>query len=474
MSRIPIRIRLTAWFVVVLAIVLALLGTFVVERLEDQLVGEVDRSLTPTARSLADGYAREGLAVFVEDTREVVAIPGSQTLGAQIVRGDGPVVVWAGSPLLSRPLLPAGLGLNSTPYATSVRVDGSHLRLVAVGVKVDGRLAKLAVAQSLAGIDSTVRRTAILLLIGGAVSLLLAGFGAWHVAGRAMRPVNRMTMRAGAIDLEDLHQRVPVPPARDELNRLALTFNAMLDRLQSGVAARERLIADASHELRAPLAAMRAELDVSLRHDDLDAASRPVLESMREEVARMSRVVDNLLTLARIDGNQLDLLVAPTDLRDLADRAARTHAAAAQAAGVAIAVTGDPVTAGCDPDRIEQVVGNLLDNALRVAPQGSTIRIDVATTESAGTLSVTDAGPGVPEDLREHIFERFARLDPARGRSGGAGLGLAISREIATAHGGSLDLAATGPTGSTFTLTLPATTPDPALGVPQAPTPANA
>ena len=456
MSRIPIRLRLTAWFVVVLAVVLALLGTFVVERLRDQLIDEVDRSLAPTARTLADGYSHEGFATFVEDAREVVATPGSQVLGAQVVGSDGAIAGWVGSPPLGRALLEPRIGLGPSPYATSVRVDGTHMRVVSVGITVAGLPGKLVVAQPLAGIDSTARQTAVLLLIGGTVSLLLAGFGAWQVAGRAMRPINRMTMRAGAIDVTDLDQRVPVPPAKDELNRLALTFNAMLERLQGGVEAREHLIADASHELRGPLAAMRAELDVSLRHDQLNDAAREVVASVREEVVRMSRVVDNLLTLARIDGNQLDLLLGPTDLLALATRCARTHTAAAQAAGVAIEVIGEAICANCDADRTEQVIGNLLDNAIRVAPAGTAVHVHVGVDDTGAHVSLSDEGPGVPADLRDTIFERFARADPARGRSGGAGLGLAISREIATAHGGRLDLTRTGPEGSTFQLTLPA------------------
>lgn len=482
MSRIPIRIRLTAWFVLILAVTLFVLGTFVVTQLRSSLTDEVDRALTIAAADITQGYQEEGTKGFTDGTKEVIDAPGSRVVGALLWFGDGPVAT-SGEPLIPT-TGPAPDFLRSAAgrvpaTASIVSPSGTHLRAIAYPApRATGVNGVLVVAEPLDEVDSAVRKATWLLLIGGAVALVLAGCAGWWLADRAMRPVARMTMRADAIDINDLRQRVPVPPADDELARLAMTLNAMLGRLKDGVEAKERLIADASHELRAPLAAMRAELDVSLRHDDLSDAERPVFESLREEVARMSRVVDNLLTLARIDGNQLDLLVAPTDLHDLATRCARTHAAAAEAAGVRIDVTGQAVTANCDADRTEQVLGNLLDNAIRVAPSGTAVAVHVMAAEAGARLSVTDDGPGVPPDLRDRIFERFARADPARGRSGGAGLGLPISREIATAHGGRLELTHTGPGGSTFTLTLPATElaagdgpPDAARSRPGAPLP---
>jgi signal transduction histidine kinase len=264
-----------------------------------------------------------------------------------------------------------------------------------------------------------------------------------------------MAVRADMIDIEDLDQRVFVPAARDELRHLAQTLNAMLDRIKDGVAAKERLIADTSHELRGPLAAMRAELDVSLRHDDLDPQARALLESQREEVARLARIVDNLLTLARIDEGHLALMQSPNDVLALAQRAVRAHCATADRAGVALLASGERVEVSCDPDRIGQVLGNLLDNAVRVSPPGETVDVRVTREGEEARIEVSDRGPGVPAPERERIFERFARLDAARSRDAGAGLGLAICREVVAAHGGRLELAEPDGTGSTFVVTLP-------------------
>jgi signal transduction histidine kinase len=242
---------------------------------------------------------------------------------------------------------------------------------------------------------------------------------------------------------------------RDEVGHLARTLNAMLDRLQGGVEARQRLVGDASHELRGPLAAMRSEIEVSLRQDQLAPEAQRVLSSARDEVIRMGRIVDDLLTLARVDEGQLDLLLGSHDLRALAAEAVRTRRAASDAAGVELALEGEPVVVVADRDRVSQVIGNLVDNAIRFAPPASEVQIGVSHDGETARVTVSDAGPGVPAEARERIFERFARQDPARSRSGGAGLGLAISMEIVRAHGGRIWVEDREPRGSTFVVELP-------------------
>lgn len=458
MNRLPIRLRLTAWFVLVLAAVLVALSAFVVSRLRADLTAEVDRSLTVTAATISEGYRDEGAAEFFDAAREAVAATGARTLGAQLLDEEARVIRFSGSDLVRRPLVDKGSITGLRGSATESTRRGSaetHVRLLSTPVEVGGRREVLVVAEPLAEIDSAVRRTTILLAGGGAISLVLAGLGGWWVAYRALRPVERMTTRAAAIGIKELDQRVSVPPARDEIAHLAETFNAMLDRLESGVAARERLIADASHELRAPLAALRAELDVSLRHDSMSDEARDVLHSVREEASRMARIVDNLLTLARVDDGQLELLRSSQELNEIARRAADTYRVTAAAAGVSLDVAGESVRAPADPDRLAQVIGNLLDNAIRVSPRGAVVRVGVSRRDGVAQIVVHDDGPGIPVDRRDRIFDRFARVDPARGRAGGAGLGLAISREIIAAHGGSLVLDPATEGGATFTITLP-------------------
>jgi signal transduction histidine kinase len=297
----------------------------------------------------------------------------------------------------------------------------------------------------------------VLLLLGSAGALGLIALGGWWIARKALRPVGQMATRADRIGIHDLSERIAVPRVRDEVGHLARTLNAMLARLEEGVEARQRLVADASHELRAPLAAMRSELEVSLRHDALGDQSRAVLASVRDEVVRMGRTVDNLLTLARVDEGRLELLLREQDLREVAEAVVRTQRAAAEQAGVDLVIEGDAGSAAVDRDRIEQVMSNLVDNSIRFAPPGSEVHLSLWRSATEAGFRVSDDGPGVPADARQRIFERFAHQDPTRARSGGAGLGLAICREIVRAHGGRIWIEDRQPHGSAFVVALPLT-----------------
>ncbi len=213
----------------------------------------------------------------------------------------------------------------------------------------------LVVGNSHREIDEAVRRVLVLLLLAGPAALAATAFGGWWLARKALRPVDAMTSQAEEISIEHLHERIPVPRAADEVGRLAVTLNAMLERLEHGVEEKHRLLADASHELRTPLAVMRTEIDVSLRTDELPEAARALLESTRDEVDRMSRTVNNLLTLAQVDEGRLALLLEPLDLRDAVDAATRPLAPLAAAKPVRLTVGGharvergrpDPAAAG--------------------------------------------------------------------------------------------------------------------------------
>jgi signal transduction histidine kinase len=461
MKHAPIRARLTAWYVLALALVLVALGAFVVTRLRSDLTSELDRGLRSAAGQIALGYGLEGPQEFRDVTPTVLPGPRGHGSGAQIVQRSGHVRYATGDAvtrmrLVSRATLADALQGDRVVVSRHVGPGNEHLRLIAMPAQFrDGRREVLVVAESLKDIDSSVHKVLVLLLVGGIAALALLAGGGWWIARKALQPVERMTTRADLIGIADLSQRIAVPRAEDEVGHLARTLNAMLDRLEEGVHARERLVADASHELRAPLAAMRSELEVSMRQDELGAPARAVLASARDEVIRMSRVVDNLLALARVDAGRLELLVSPQDLADLAERVVHAHRAAAEAAGATVVVEGtaDPVAA--DPDRVEQVLGNLVDNAIRFSPPGGQVTVGVWQNGHESGFTISDGGPGVPDEARERVFDRFSREDNARGRSGGAGLGLAIALEIVSAHGGRIWVEGRDPHGSAFVVALP-------------------
>ncbi|HVS29482.1 MAG TPA: ATP-binding protein, partial [Solirubrobacteraceae bacterium] len=443
----------------VLAVVLAGLITFVVTRLRSELTSEIDSSVRSGAVQIGLGYQAEGEKEFRDSTHAVLPGPRNRGAGAQILSRSGAVLFNEGDPVTRSALVGSRVrerALRGGRVVQSLRPRSppGHFRAIAVPVTRAGQRQVLVVIESLAEVDRAVHRALILLLVGSAAALALIALGGWWIASKALGPVGRMTSRAERIGIDDLSERISVPRVKDEVGHLARTLNAMLDRLQAGVEARQRLVADASHELRAPLAAMRSQLEVSLRQDALSSEARAVLSSVREDVVRMGIMVDNLLTLARVDEGRLDLLVQPQDLRELAKETARTHQTAADAAGVGLVVEGDQAAVAGDRDRLRQVIGNLVDNAIDFAPPGSAVRIATWRENGSACVGVSDEGPGVPADARERIFERFSREDPARQR-GGAGLGLAICREIVLAHGGSLSVRDTRPRGTTFIVSLP-------------------
>lgn len=459
MRSLPIRLRLTAWYFLVIAIVLAVLTAFVATRLRSDLTSELDRSLLSSAEQIAPAYRSEGPAEFRDTTRTVLPESGGDSAGAQVLDRSGTVLLSEGDPVTRTPLIDrAGLAQvlagRSIAISRLLGAPSEHLRIIAVSVRRNQRDEVVVVARSLDDIDDASSRVLVLLLAGSAGALAVISVGGWWIARKALRPVERMTRRADEIGL-DFSQRINVPGVDDELGHLARTLNAMLDRLEKGVHARQRLVADASHELRAPLAAMRMELEVSLRHDSLHDEARALLASSREEVVRMSRIVDNLLTLAHVDEGHFTLSRAPEDLHALVQRAVRTHHAPAAAAGIDLVVRGDAIVIDGDRDRLNQVVSNLLDNAIHFAPRGSEVLVSVWRNGTEAGLTVVDSGPGVAAAARQQIFERFGRQDPTRGRDGGAGLGLAICSEIVRAHHGRIWVEDREPHGSTFVVALP-------------------
>jgi heavy metal sensor kinase len=310
------------------------------------------------------------------------------------------------------------------------------------------------VATSLDTVNASVSRLRTLLLLAGPGLLLVAGLGGWWLARAALAPVSRITHKAGEIGIEHLDERVDVPTTADEIHDLAVTMNGMLERLERGVADQRRFIADASHELRTPLAVMRAELEVNLREPGLPPEARETLASMHEEIEAMGAMVEDLLTLARADEGELALTPEPTDLHATAARVRDALATVAATSSVEVHLEGDGALAFADRRRIEQVLRNLMANAITYAGRGGNVVVSTRTEDGSAMCSVRDDGPGIPAAARSHVFDRFFRVDTSRTR-GGAGLGLAICREIVVAHGGRIQVTSEEGKGSTFTFAIP-------------------
>jgi signal transduction histidine kinase len=288
-------------------------------------------------------------------------------------------------------------------------------------------------------------------LMAGALALLLASV----LAYRLLRPVGELTFAAERMASGDLSQRVPIH-GHDELATLGIAFNQMADALQQAEESRRAMTADIAHELRNPLAVQRANLEAL--QDGVYPLTADNLSPILEQNQLLTRLVDDLRTLALADSGQLDLILTPTDLVNLVPRVVDRFIPQADSRGIQIdlQLPESLPTISLDPQRVEQILNNLISNALRLTPDGGRIQIGLAAASQHVLLSMHDSGTGIPEEALPYIFERFYRADKSRARlEGGTGLGLAIARKIAEAHGGTLTAANHPQGGAVFTLVLP-------------------
>ncbi len=393
---------------------------------------------------LVRGSLREGLENTAEQrAAELLARPGDATaddddlddVAWQVTRADG-TVVRSSVPLPDEP-------------ADEVRLPGADHPYLVVTDREDDT--KVSVAVSLEELDDSTSALVTPLAVGLPLLVLLVGGVTWVVVSRALAPVERIRREVEEITGDRLDRRVPEPASRDEIGRLARTMNRMLTRLQDAQLRQRRFVADASHELRSPVAGLRQVAEISQAHPGA-LPDGELAGTVLEESTRLQRLVEQLLLLTRADAGGVDGARSDVDLDDLALWEARRIARG----GLAVDTTG--IGGGRvrgDESALAQVVRNLVDNAARHARD--TVAVGVRTAGDTVELTVDDDGPGVPAGERERVFERFVRLDEARARdAGGSGLGLAIVREIVTAHGGSVAVTTAPGGGARFTVRLPA------------------
>jgi heavy metal sensor kinase len=276
----------------------------------------------------------------------------------------------------------------------------------------------------------------------------------WAVSGKMIAPLHSVAATARRISSGNLSERVAYPSTQDEIGSLVHTINGAFDKYQDALKRLQRFTSDASHQLRTPLAALRSVGEVCLQQDRAAAEYRDTLGAMLEEVDRLSTIVEKLLLLARLERTQVRGQFRPVDLARLADEVVQAFLVFSQDKGIAMALEADArVMVEGDADLLHQVVANLVDNAIRYTPTGGTIQLQVQAYGDKVRLAVADSGPGIPEEYRQRVFERFSRGPAAVGS--GSGLGLAIVGEIVRIHGGAVDVGASAQGGAEFRVTLP-------------------
>lgn len=445
MSGLPIRFRVTAAFALAMALVLAGSGWFLYARLESHLATALDTALRVRAQDLAT-LVRQPKALLAEDTGSRFIEPGESF--AQLLDPGGRVLD-ATKPLGSASLLNQAelRAAGREPiYTNRSAVPGLNesSRLLATPVKRGPRKLVLVVGTTRQNDAETLAGFRDELLIAGPIALILASIAGYFLAGLSLRQVESMRRRAAAISAETPGERLPVPPARDEIGRLGQTLNEMLGRLEDALQRERDFVADAGHELRTPLALLRTELELALRHGRSADELREALLWSTQEVDRLTQLAEDLLLIARSDRGKLPLSLETLDAGELLSsvvsrfqwRAEESARSLGHDAVPGLLIRGDRL-------RLEQALGNLVDNALRHG--GGRVNLRAATVDGTVELHVEDEGHGFPAGFFERAFERFSRPQPGREGSG-AGLGLSIVRVIAEAHGGVAE-AANGPAG---------------------------
>ncbi len=447
MNRIPIRVRLTLPFALAMAVMLAALGGFVYLRVGSTLLRTTDQNLLAQATE-ATLRLDKGRAPLDRDSGSGVSLAQVLAAGGAVSLSDP-----AGLPALLDAAQERAVAAGSSLRAT-VTIPGhsGRWRLLAIPQSGD-QTGVLVLASSLGAREESLEGLRHELLFASPLALLLATIAGYLLAGAALRPVEAMRRKASAISAATPGSRLPVPPARDEVSRLAETLNDMLERLETAFEHERRFVADASHELRTPLALLRTELELALRHPRSNAELEDAIRSAAEETERLTSLAADLLVIARADQGKLTVHPETVPVQELYAAVAARFSARAEEAGRTLEVQLDEdLAVEVDAKRVEQAIGNLVDNAL--VHGAGTVTLSALGREGRVELHVADVGPGFPAGFAARAFDRFSRADEARPRSG-SGLGLAIVRSIAEAHGGEAGVSL-DPGASDVWMSLPA------------------
>lgn len=458
MKHLSIRLRLTFWYAVSLIILLSLFGGLVDALMHERLLARTDFELdeelhelvleiqlakdqSDLLRQLDLRFSEHKTFEFRVLTSEAATIFESRGLKGSAVPLPAE---WADEPIR---FATAPLATLGDSRIASQRIETSHGPMIVQTVMPLGRyLAEL----------RDLRR--LMLAIGPLMILVSIGGGCW-LATRSLRPLDRMTQTAARITAQQLDARLDVANPHDELGRLALTFNALLDRLERSFAELRKFTADAAHEFRTPLAVIRTSVEVALRSPRTAGYYQACLQAVAEENERLTSLSNQLLTLAQEDAGLSDRVAKPLDLADLVERVKHDlEPLADEKSQVIRCDLPAEIWVDGDAPALRRVCLNLLDNALKFTPAGGEIELRLRTALGKAELTIADTGPGIAAEHLPHIFERFYRVDPSRNReTGGAGLGLAISRAIVVRHGGEIHLTSQAGRGTAVRVELPLT-----------------
>ena len=465
-----VRTRLTLWYTGVLALVLILFSAGIYYL----LAGKLNRRLDAEVQTTNEGIARLLAYELAEGETEAQSVQSALTehyfpnQAAAIFNDQGRLLAEKPLPNNHRAELPASF----SPSTATIQIltiqqdangedDGVRLGIQRLTIPQESKSYVIVVSQPLDLLSEELEILGNILLAAIPIALALASLGGWFLAKKSLTPVVIMSESARRIGAENLDLRLPIANPRDELGRLAATFNELLERLQSSFTQQRQFMADASHELRTPLSVMRTAAEVTLEQPQRDESEyREALTMIDRQTDRLTRIVEDMFTLARADAGKRELSKHDFYLDELLAETASAAAVLAKRKGVIVECTsGKETPYRGDEDLLRQMILNLLDNAIKFTSAGGRVHLQLSQNNSKHLITISDTGPGIPAEAQPYIFERFYRADHARSRSdqvngSGAGLGLSIARWIAEAHDGSLTLQQSDHTGSVFVASL--------------------
>ncbi|MDX2042595.1 MAG: ATP-binding protein [Acidobacteriota bacterium] len=469
-----LRLKLTMYYLAILSAVLLLFGTALFFYLSGSLLTTIDRAMAFQVEKIEVGMAagadidmsdhplmqnpeaQEDLLPLAPHVYQIINEQGKVTDGEMVSPKDH-------LPVDANELMKLEVGKT---IFKSVRLSsGESLRVATRRVKdYDGEGTYfIRLGQSLAAVESARRRALIVLGIAIPLALLLGSFGGLLLANQALSPVDRITCAAEQIAKGDLTERVPMPANAstklDEIGRLAATFNHMISRLQAAFERQKQFTSDASHELRTPLAVMRGDMEIALRRERSPEEYQRVLGSNLEEIVRLTRLIEDLLMLARADSGRVELRCEPVDLNKLCQQMADYITPLAQQRDQTLSYDSPnaEITVNADLQRIKQMLLNLLDNAIKYTPPGGSVTLGLKTENNQAIVTVADTGRGIPAEDLPHIFERFFRRSAKTSdrTAAGFGLGLSIVKWIVDSHDGQIEINSQQGAGTTFIVKLP-------------------
>lgn len=460
-----LKFRLVFWYTAMLTSGFALVGVIAYLVLQNSLVSALKESQWRRARQISQLLSEElhaGRWAAVGEQVEARYAPALNERFVRISQRDGVTLYLSSAPAdhsFEPATLPPPAWPSSEETSAQVTLLGGRKMLVASHrlTMPGGKDYLVETGAPMDAVQADLRKWLWFLAALLPLVLVIALGGGYVLVKRALSPVDRIAGSAEHISSHNLSERLPVPQTGDELERLSVALNHMIERLDAAFQHSRQFVADASHELRTPLTALRGELESLTHEPQMNAAWRERLGSALEELERLTRIVEGLFAISRLDAGEATTEWLPLDLAQLASSTAEQMSLLAEDKGIHVNCKGGlGVWVAGDRARLKQVVVNLLDNAIKYTPEGGTVSMNVGTHDGKAVLEVTDTGLGIPADALPRVFERFFRVDKARARAeGGAGLGLAIVKSICTAHHGRVDVTSNPGHGSRFRVELP-------------------